>query len=100
MFFASFSMISPSALRTTTAYDAGPGLPREAPSIFATCTPAGGFFVVASGKRRALEGGETLRIMACGVRSRSSGGDGVGGSVGRVVQDAGAGLAVEKLGGV
>ena len=25
-----------------TAYDAGPGLPRDAPSMFATCTPAGG----------------------------------------------------------
>ena len=47
----------PAGSRSTTAYDAGPGLPRDAPSIFATCTPAGGADGCESANRRALPGG-------------------------------------------
>src|SRR6202789_4296462 len=59
IFLASSKTIFPSGSRSTTPYEAGPGLPRDAPSILATCTPAG-TDAWESAKSRALPGGLVL----------------------------------------
>src|SRR5487761_208406 len=67
--------LPPSGAHRITAYAAGPGFPRDAPSILATCTPAGGA-ACDSSNNRALDGGDVfvvrfiMRLSGCCCRRK------------------------------
>src|SRR5271163_539180 len=68
MYFFSLATTSPWASRITTPYEAGPGLPREPPSMLARCEAAFGADAGSAGNNPAAAGG----LLARGIRSWSA----------------------------